>query len=503
LLAVDKQAREHLIASRQGLSLLADVAAMPAAAFRHQECDEPTTQQQEQIVQGQQSGTVLASSMQQGPVAAGAAASATVVPVAVQPQPGISQAAAGAAASAAAQEPASEQTANASTAAEDTSRLDEGSAVPAAADSVVAEEPVPVPAALLEMQPNQLAAEVLAAVLLRDATARALFMQSGNCRLLLPLLRAPDVRAQLCGVAAVARMSSTLDTHEKCSQLAQQEPQLLRQIHSSIVNLLRSTLLQQHHPNHCTAATQSGGASSSGDGAGVSSSCTIDDSCQPLADELHQAVDSELQDMLLEYSCLALWVATAAVAPLFTKDEVLQQIADAGQLAHACLQLHGPGSTPPSVVCCLAGVLCVLAATKAVPEAAAELPVENGSAAEGSSEAAALVQALQPFLLAVLQLDGVKDEVRQMCNAGACKHVWTLVIIVYLSSAVLLTHTPDNHGDVAALLQLLLLSVTWMLCAFHALSTGDSSQVLGCCHPDVAGKLRVPRPSRQQQQQQH
>jgi hypothetical protein len=47
LLAVDKQARQHLIASRQGLSLLADVAALPSAAFRRQQSEEQPEQQQE------------------------------------------------------------------------------------------------------------------------------------------------------------------------------------------------------------------------------------------------------------------------------------------------------------------------------------------------------------------------------------------------------------------------------------------------------------------------
>jgi hypothetical protein len=421
LLAVDKQARKHLIASRQGLSLLADVAALPASAFRHQVQEEQGEQQQELDMQGQGDGTVSASSVQKAGSATGAAAAAAT---SSQFQPGTGQASAGAAtpgpvaaeATSAAQ-PVDEHAAvaNADAGEREAAEPGEGSAAAAAAGEIyVTEEPPAIPVALLEMQPNQLAAEVLAAVLLRDASARALFLQSGNCRLLLQLLRAPDVRVQLCGAAAVARMASMPGNQQSCSQLAQQEPQLLRQMHSSVVQLLQQHLLQHSHQLGHSQTQAAGGCGNCGSqGADVISSCNSEENCQLSLEQLQQAEDSELQEMLLEYTCMALWVATAAVAPLFTKDEVLQQLADAGQLAYACLQLQGPIGLRPSVVCCLAGVLCVLAATKAVPEAAAELALGDANGPGGSSAAAAagLVQTLQPFMLAVLQLEGTTDEV--------------------------------------------------------------------------------------------
>jgi hypothetical protein len=312
-----------------------------------------------------------------------------------------------AAAAAAPQQPAAEHLEVLEDADDDCGTADAAGSAAAASEHIIAEDPVAVPAALLDMQPNQLAAEVLAAVLLRDAEARALFMQGGNCRLLLLLLRAPDVRVQLCSVAVVARMASTPGMHEKCSQLAQQEPQLLRQVHSSITDLLEAQLLQHMQPEQRFVDDDSSR------GRVNSSSCSETGRHQPHAQDTGQAADNEVQEMLLEYTCLALWVVTAAVAPLFTKDEVLQQLASAGQLAHACFQLHGPAGTQPTVVCCLSGVLCVLAATTAVPEAAAELPVADGTGPGGGSEAVALVQALQPAMLAVLQLQVATPEVSE------------------------------------------------------------------------------------------
>ncbi|KAF6257453.1 hypothetical protein COO60DRAFT_1228395 [Scenedesmus sp. NREL 46B-D3] len=419
LLAVDKQARQHLIASRQGLSLLADVAALPSAAFRRQQCEEQVVRQPEHSTRGQADVSGSASDAQLSPAAA-AATAAAAAPVMAQSQQIISNATAGGASeAAAAQPPDTEHPANADT--KNVSQDADGAAG-AAASASVAEDPVAIPAVLLDMQPNQLAAEVLAAVLLRDAEARVTFMQGGNCRLLLSLLKAPDVGVQLCGVAAAACMASTPGRYGKCSQLAQQEPQLLRQLHSSILTLLETQLLQRVQPEqHTTAAAGSyaGGMDdieSSSRGNIVRSSCSVSGSCQLATGHAEQAVkaaDSELQEMLLEYSCLALWVATAAVAPLLTKDEVLQQLASAGQLAHACMQLHDPTDTiRPTVVCCMSGVLCVLAATNALPEAAAESAID-GVAQGGESVAAALVQALQPAMLAVLQLEASAREVLQ------------------------------------------------------------------------------------------
>jgi hypothetical protein len=399
LLAVDKQARQQLIASRHGLSLLADIAALSSAAFRRQQSEVQPEQQQEPGMPAQED----ASKEQQRPAAAVVAAA---LPAAAQQQASNNAASGVATAAALQQQPAAGNQEALDNTDVDSGTADTAGSAAAVSETVVAEDPVAVPAAVLDMQPNQLAAEVLAAVLLRDAEARALFMQGGNCRLLLSLLRAPDIRVQLCGVAAVARMASTPGLHERCSQLAQQEPQLLRQAHSSITALLEAQLLQHMQPEQRIVDDDS-----SGRGGVINSSCIETGSQQPQAQDTGQAGDNELQEMLLEYTCLALWVVTAAVAPFFTKDEVLQQLASAGQLAHACLQLHGPAGTQPTVVCCLSGVLCVLAATTAVPEAAAELPVGDGIEPGGSSEAAAVVQALQPAMLAVLQLEGSIPEV--------------------------------------------------------------------------------------------
>jgi hypothetical protein len=441
LLAVDKQARQQLIASRQGLSLLADVAALPSAAFRRPQSEEWLEKQHAPGMQPQEDVSLMPTSkVQQVPAAV--VAVAAVPPAVAQQQSSNSNAASGlgtAAGAAEAQQPSTEHLEVREGADEDSGTAGAAGAAAAVIETVVVEDPVAVPAALLDMQPNQLAAEVLTAVLLRDAEARALFMQGGNCRLLLSLLSAPDVRVQLCGVAAVARMANTPGMHEKCSQLAPQEPQLLRQIHSSITALLETQLLQHMQPEQRIVDDDCGRGSvnhSSGSEIG---------SRQLQVQDTGQAGDNELQEMLLEYTCLALWVVTAAVAPLFTKDEVLQQLASAGQLAHACLQLHGAAGTQPTVVCCLSGVLCVLAATVAVPEAAAGLPVCDRIEPGGSSEAAALVQALQPAMLAVLQLEASAPEVSKAGKLCVGQQLQLAEVAV----ALLFVHDPDACAELA------------------------------------------------------
>ncbi|WIA30581.1 hypothetical protein OEZ86_000664 [Tetradesmus obliquus] len=82
------------------------------------------------------------------------------------------------------------------------------------------------------------------------------------------------------------------------------------------------------------------------------------------------------------------------------------------QLPAACAVWHACMLAKPRERLVQLGVVQALLHI-AVPEAAAELPVGDGSGAEDNSAAAALVQALQPFMLAVLHLEAVKDEVLQ------------------------------------------------------------------------------------------
>ncbi|KAF8068425.1 UTR3 [Scenedesmus sp. PABB004] len=378
VLAVDADARRRVLGSRTGVRLLADVAAAPPSSLRSAE---------EAPAQGPADGSLKEE------VAVAVPASEPVHPTASEATP-----------------PTREPTLE---------LLDAGEE---AADSPLAaggsecfgltlgpdEEEGPVlPPLLVELQPAQLAAEVLAAVLLRDADGRAAFLAAGRCRLLLPLLAAADPRTQLCGAAVLTRMAGArrgsgsdggwASTERGSGELmAQQEPQLLRELHASLMRLLGAALLGGERPAGAGEQPALPAAAAQAEQAAAAAGAEA-------------AGASALRGMLLDYGSLALWTITSALAPHLSEREVLAHLSELGRLASACLE--GADGTRAMLAECAAGALCSVAATGAAAAAVAVL------GPDGASE---LVDSLRPLLGALLRMDVPGERgARSQCLAAA------------------------------------------------------------------------------------
>lgn len=364
VLAVDSQARKFIITNKLGLRLLADVAGT-SDQFR----TPPAENNQQQVPLELEAQHLAADSAERAAVAA-AAPTAHSMPAATVP-----------ALNCTAEAVLLEEAA----VTREITLIDvSGPADKDAGDSSLcsiqctAEAAVVIPAELLSYQPNQLAAEVLAAVLLRDSAARAACLESGSYRLLLSLTGSPDAAVQLCGAAAVASMAATVHPSGGSTGLMLREPQLLWDMYASLQHVLQQAVhRQQQRQQQAGAAAVAAGS-----------------------DEQHSR---ELDDMLIDYGSLALWVVASALSPLFSSVEVLQQLAAAGQLAWDCIQWRGATSTSHAVAVCMSGVLCIIVSTQAAAQAAAD--------ADASVAPADIVHALQPAVSAVLLLEASGPEV--------------------------------------------------------------------------------------------
>lgn len=257
----------------------------------------------------------------------------------------------------------------------------------------------------------QLAADILAATLLRDPGARSAFLRGGHFGSILKLLCTEDPRIQLSAVAVLAKMADTCtpSAHQSASKItmASQDPQLLLQVHSKIQDLLLQVVQQSVTSTSSTDAVihrkadipacpkaQQGLALQQSDFGGTAGTC-----------------------MMFEYGSLAWWAASVASAQYLQPAEVYEQLAIAGQLSSMFIQLPQPSSV---VICCCAGVLNTLAAKCSVAEAAAL------AAADCTFDEPKMAQQLQPTMAALkgLLLHGSEADLEvKVCCCNCCTHI--------------------------------------------------------------------------------
>lgn len=380
VLAVDAHARHHVLCNKARLKLLADVAGTTPQLFQ-----QLAEQEQEQQLT-QSNGTEQAAETAQAAAAAPAqtatqTAVASRVPTIAVPL--LQHKTAGE------EQPAEQATSNITLSnVSDRASTGADGASSGFNTSNETEAPITVPIALLRLKPNQLAAEVLATVLLRDPAARTAFFEGGSCRLLLSLISAEDPYVQLCGAAVVASMANGARHIDCWDSLSHTEPQLLWDLHADLQRLIQQAMQRQEHHFQQRSDLQA----QSADIDGIS--------CQ------------ELDEMLMDYGCLALWAVTAALAPVVSKQQVFNHLAAAAQLAQDCLQLRGAVHTSHTVVVCMTAVICTIAATPAAADAAADKAL--------MSDPDTVVLALHPVIKDVLLLEAFGPEVSSCVPCQAC-----------------------------------------------------------------------------------
>jgi len=227
----------------------------------------------------------------------------------------------------------------------------------------------------------QLAADILAATLLRDKGARSAFLIGGHFSSLLKLLCTENQRVQLSAVAVFAKMAetSTPSAHLSPSTMtmSSQDPQLLLQVRSKLQDLLLQVLRQSANGTASRDATAHHAAGVSAGSRAQQTPVLQPSDCESDASSC----------MMLEYGALALWAVTAVSAHFLKPVEVFEQLASAGQLTSMLMQLPQPSS---AALCSCAGMLNALVAKCSVTDCASDAP--------------SLAQQLQPTLAALRAL---------------------------------------------------------------------------------------------------